>query len=885
MVAELYRRAIRAADEDELYEIIAAAMPELVTADRASIALLTDDGDELEVLGLEGNGGAIPLGQRIPVDSTGPGEAITSRATHHWQVDDHPDRFEAAGMRQAGLTTVINAPLEVAGDAVGALNVARSEPPFDGREAQLMNELAGLLSVNLERFQMVARVRGQLAQLTQHQRRLEVLGRLGRQLSTAVNEDQAFLILAELIADLLPVDRLSLALIDHRTDSFRIVGLSQEGRVPLGLAAGDDIPLAGSGVGQVVSDGEPRYFADIGSSPAREHGKLADAGFRSGLSMPIRSEGRVVAVLNTASVELDAYTAEDRAATEAVATIVGEALDRIKIQAALAIRDQQLAAIVDESPLLMMTIEADGTIDQLSQFGASQLGHRAADLRGQPLSVLYPDDQRSLVAERLAAVASHPPGDVVTWEAQMLSADGERLWIRHSGRRMGTDDTSSHIILVCQDVTALLELADRLEHEATHDSLTGLVNRREFDRALDTAIAEAGTRAAGSVCYIDVDQFKIVNDTAGHRAGDALLVQLAELLRSLLQPDDIVARLGGDEFAVFLPHCSMSNALRVAERLRTAAADLIFCWENRTFGVSLSIGVAVANPDRPDTDDVMGRADDACYRAKYNGRNQVSISGSGEGAGPTRPDGEWGSRLRDALRGDELVLLAQPIVPIGSDDDRARFELLIHLQDDELLPASVFIPPAERLGIVSEIDSWTVLQAVSLLCDRREQLGEVDFVAVNLSPRSIESDEFLEFLVDALARPDLDPRHLLFEITETAALSQFSKAVRFIETVATVGSRFALDDFGAGFSTFHYLKRLPVDVLKIDGSLIEDLDSDPIDCSIVRAIVEVANTLGMKTVAEYVETGAVVEQLSALGVDYAQGRGVGRPEPLVPPLA
>ena len=883
-IAELYAAAIRAQDEAQLYAAIATWLPALVAADRGSITLLVPDAPELEVLGLQGEEGAIPLGQRIPVTNTGPGLAVSTGTTQCWLASEHPERFEAASMQAAGLASMVNAPLIVDGTPIGALNVARSGPPYDGHDAGLLTELAGLLSANLERFRTVARIRQQLADLTRHQRRLELLGQLGRRLSAAVSEDEAFLTLAELIAELLPVERLSLAFPDPGGETFRITALSQEGRAPRGLSAGDAVPMANSGVGQVVADGQARYFPDMAKSPHAEHRMLAGAGFHSGLSIPVRAGGRVVAVLNTASFEIDAYAADDRITVEAVATVVGETLDRIRVREALAVRDRQLAAIVDESPLLMMTIDPDGRIAQLSQFGASQLGYEASALRGRPLSTLYPDDQWELMADRLAAVSRQPSGVVASWEAQMATAAGDRLWVRHSGRRLDPDADSTSIILVCQDVTTLLELADRLEHEATHDALTGLVNRREFDRRLEAAIAAAGDAPAGAVCYLDVDQFKIVNDTAGHRAGDALLVELARLLQSLLQVDDVIARLGGDEFAIFLPQCSRTNALRVAERLREAATNLIFSWENRTFGVSISVGVAAVDPDRPDTDDVMGRADDACYQAKYNGRNQVSLAAVGAADRSGRPDGEWGSRLRDALRQGQLQLVSQPIVPVAGSDGRTRLELLVRLPDDrgKLLPAGLFVPAAERLGIVTEIDRWVVSEATALLVDRSAQLGDVDFLAVNLSPRSIESDEFLEHLVEALARPGLDPTRLLFEITETAALSQFSKAVRFIETVATVGCRFALDDFGAGFSTFHYLKRLPVDVLKIDGSLVKDLDSDPIDRSIVRAIVEVASTLGMKTVAEFVDTPSTLGRLRSLGVDYAQGFGVGRPESIEP---
>ena len=335
--------------------------------------------------------------------------------------------------------------------------------------------------------------------------------------------------------------------------------------------------------------------------------------------------------------------------------------------------------------------------------------------------------------------------------------------------------------------------------------------------------------------------------------------------------------------AAILPRYSLTGAARLAERLRAAAHRMAFAWEGQNFGTSISIGLASIDPNNSNTDEVMGRADAACYDAKNGGRNQVSIASRRNLSDrSSRADGEWGSRLRDAMQQGQLELVAQTIVAVDPADTRDRAELLVRSTavDGDLLSAGLFTPAAERLGIVSEVDRWVVSWVAELLTDDDGRWPNLDFVAVNLSPQSIESDDFLEHIVDTLAAPGLDPSRLLFEITETAALSQFSKAVRFIETVADLGCRFALDDFGAGFSTFHYLKRLPVDLLKIDGSLIQDLAVDPIDRAIVRSIVDVASTLGMQTVAEFVDNSQTIDWLDELGVDFAQGFAIGHPQPI-----
>lgn len=882
-VAELWGRAIRADDEDELYRVIASSLSNLIPADRATIAFLVDGTDELEVSGLEGEQGRIPLGQRVPVQVSGPGAAVLAEQTQRWTLADFDGRIEAAWMSEAGLNAVIDAPLIVHGEAIGALSLARAGTGYEDHQARLLQDVADLVSANLERLRALATTRQQLASVTRYQRRLELLGQLGRRLSAALTEEDAFLGLAELAEGVLPVDRLSLAFPDTESDTFRIAGLRADGHAPSGLEAGDIWPMRGTGMAAVVEAGTMQYAPDFLEGGYPEHERLAASGMRSGLSIPVRSGGQVVAVLNSASAKVDAFEAEDLIAADAVAMVVGETLDRIRSRDALAVRDRQLAAIVDASPLLMMTLDAAGEIVQVSEFGASQLGYEVASLRGEPLSMLYPQDQRKLVGRRLADLSREPAGTVTSWAAWMVNAHGDRLSVRHTGRKLASDANGASTILVCEDVTALSELADKLEHEATHDPLTGIVNRREFDRRLSELIASTEAGVVGSVCYIDVDQFKIINDTAGHHAGDALLVELAKTLAGVLKPEHLIARLGGDEFAVILPRYSLTGAARLAERLRAAANQIVFSWEGRNFGTSISIGLAAIDPGNPDTDEVIGRADAACYDAKNGGRNQVSIASSRNLSDrSSRRDGEWGSRLRDALDQGHLELVGQKIVAVDPTDSRDRAELLVRSAevDGELLPAGLFIPAAERLGIVSEVDRWVVSRAAELLTDDDGGWPDLDFVAVNLSPQSIESDDFLEHLIATLGAPGLDPSKLLFEITETAALSQFSKAVKFIETVADRGCRFALDDFGAGFSTFHYLKRLPVDLLKIDGSLIQDLAVDPIDRAIVRSIVDVAATLGMQTVAEFVDNSQTIDWLEELGVDFAQGFAIGHPQPI-----
>lgn len=877
-ITEFYRRALNAPDETALYRTIATWLPELLAVDRASIALLIepDDGTEpyLEVLGLSGTSGALPRGRRLSLSGSRSGLAMRDHTTQRWRLSDNLDQWEAANhLASTDLEGVMNAPLIVNGEAVGSLNVARRLAPFDEPEADVLTEVAAIVATNLDRFQALARTRNELADSRRQLRHLEFLGRLGRSLAMAHTTDEVLALLATIIGEVVPADQITLALTDPERGRYRIARLEPDRR-------------SGSSTSGLRTEAE----ADIDNSrlaaAVRSKQLVVEQHPSSVMTIPIRIAGRVAAVITCAAADDDHYRQEHTMTAEAVALAAEETLERIRATEEVAARDRQLATIVDESPLLTMSVDPAGTLIQVSAFGARRLGHEPAAIAQQPLTVLYPDDQHDLVRHHLDALLAETAGAVVDWDAAMITADGDRRWVHHTARRLIDDNESSHasILIVCEDVSELVEMTARLEYEASHDPLTGLVNRREFDRRL-TEVTGAGT--AGALLYIDVDQFKIVNDTAGHKAGDALLVELSTMLRVQLQKDDVIGRLGGDEFAIMLPGCSLANAVRVGERLRRATHEMVFESNGRAFAVSLSIGV-VAIPecpgdDRISTEEVMGRADVACYAAKRDGRNRVSVGVAERVDDPNkRPDGQWGSRLREAVGNGDLELLAQPIVRVGDDDGLARAEMLIRMRepDGTLLAAGAFVPSAERLGLIPLLDRWVVTSVADLLSANRDRLDNLDFLAVNLSPRSMESDGFLDHLLATLARPGVDPTKLLFEVTETAALSNFNKAVRFIGTASAVGCRFALDDFGAGFSTFHYLKRLPVDVLKIDGSLIKDLTAGSVDASIVESIASVAKALGMDTIAEFVENETIMDTLRPLGVTFGQGYAIGRPAPV-----
>lgn len=426
----------------------------------------------------------------------------------------------------------------------------------------------------------------------------------------------------------------------------------------------------------------------------------------------------------------------------------------------------------------------------------------------------------------------------------------------------------------------------RLIYQASHDALTGLINRREFEQRLERALLSAQQQGRDHVlCYMDLDQFKVINDTCGHAAGDELLRQLALLLKGNLRERDTLARLGGDEFALLLENCSIQDALEVADAFRAEVQRYRFKWEDRIFSVGMSVGVVAINPDSATTASLLSAADAACYVAKGRGRNQIHLYESRDhDLARHRGEMQWMTRIQRALEERRLSLAWQEIRRTdGVVEPRRHVELLLRMIDDdgsEILPMA-FIPAAERYSIMPALDRW-VIEETLRVCKRylsaRRELGCL--FAINLSGASLKDPEFRRMLLTCLEdNPVLGP-HLCFEITETAAIGNLSVVNDFIGAMRGFGCSFALDDFGSGLSSFTYLKNLKVDYLKIDGAFVRDITSNPIDRSMVEAIHHIGHQMGLKTVAEYVESEQTLELLKQIGVDYVQGNGVHRPEPL-----
>ena len=472
-------------------------------------------------------------------------------------------------------------------------------------------------------------------------------------------------------------------------------------------------------------------------------------------------------------------------------------------------------------------------------------------------------------------------------EYRIINRSGEVRHV-HALRKVSIDDDGvlTGIFGTLQDITERKELSEKLEYQASHDSVTGLINRAEFERRLSNVLdVSRQTDAEHALCYLDLDQFKVINDTCGHQAGDELLRQLGGVLLASARKHDTLARLGGDEFALLMEDCALEPARRVAEKIRRSIEEFRFIWEGHHFRIGVSIGLVPINADGESVDNALSRADAACYAAKDEGRNRVHIFHIND-TDLARRQGEmrWVSRIDQALDDNRLQLCAQSIIPVdgGANQLGERMELLLRLVDEQgtVIAPGVFLPAAERYGLSTKLDRWVVDAAMAWLGRNPSVLERLNLCFINLSGTSLANEDFLSHVVHQMEGMQFPAEKICFEVTETAAIANLSRAIKFMGVLKGMGCKFALDDFGSGLSSFAYLKNLPVDFLKIDGGFIQDLVDDPINIALVRSINDVGKVMGKQTIAEFVENDETLELLREIGVDFAQGYGIARPAPI-----
>jgi diguanylate cyclase (GGDEF)-like protein/PAS domain S-box-containing protein len=478
-------------------------------------------------------------------------------------------------------------------------------------------------------------------------------------------------------------------------------------------------------------------------------------------------------------------------------------------------------------------------------------------------------------------------GEVANFNLQSryLSAYKSVLWgqVDIAAVRDEDDKDFAYAVAQLQNITESYLLAEQLTYQACHDPLTELINRREFERRLVLLINRAKSESSEhALMYIDLDQFKVVNDTCGHVAGDELLKQLSHIMQDHIRQSDTLARLGGDEFGVLIESCSLEDSLRLANKIRESIEESRFVWEDKHFALGISIGVIPIDAQSGDSTELLKAADAACYAAKDAGRNHVHLY-HGDDLSLAQRQGEmqWVSRITQALETNRFVLYAQPIQHI-STENISHHEVLIRMLDEEgkLIPPGAFLPAAERYNLIARLDKWVIEAAFDFISNIPPAQLDGIGLSINLSGNNIGSSSFLDYVSDKLDELEIPNSQICFEITETAAVSNLGKAREFVVALKKKGCLFSLDDFGSGVSSFAYLKSFPVDFLKIDGVFIKELLEDPIDRAMVKSINEISHVMGKRTIAEFVENQQVVTLLHEMGVDFAQGYGIGQPVPI-----
>jgi diguanylate cyclase (GGDEF)-like protein/PAS domain S-box-containing protein len=536
----------------------------------------------------------------------------------------------------------------------------------------------------------------------------------------------------------------------------------------------------------------------------------------------------------------------------------------------------------------VITTDGESIIDYINPVAEQLTGWRLEDAMGKPVDEVF----RAFHEETCEPLENPLTGSIrrmrpikATRPVLMIRRDGNELYVESTAAPIR--DGRGHIngaVLVFHDVSESRELNRKLSYHASHDVLTGLVNRREFESRIERALKSAKAQEASyALCHLDIDQFKIINESCGHAAGDVLLGQVGALLKSKIRWRDTLSRIGGDEFGILLESCTLDEALHTADVLREAVKNFRFSWEERVFRLGASVGVVPISADNEDVASILSAADGACGAAKEQGRNRVhSFAENDIELMRRRRETQWASRISAALEEGRFELYRMPIMPLQTPDVGAHYEILLRMRDEggRIVAPDHFIAAAERYNITPAIDRWVIENTLMWLVSEADERERLSLCAINLSGQSLGDDKFLPFVIEQFQKSGLDPSKICFEITETAAVASFSQANRFIQSLKELGCKFALDDFGTGLSSFGYLKHFPVDFLKIDGSFVRGILHDPIDREMVRSINEIGHLTGKLVIAEFAENAEIIQMLASLGVDYAQGYGIAQPSRL-----
>ena len=533
----------------------------------------------------------------------------------------------------------------------------------------------------------------------------------------------------------------------------------------------------------------------------------------------------------------------------------------------------------------VITTDAGGNITYLNPIAEIFTGWRNQDANGLPLQQVFnilDTATRSVVANPLIDHNGESGSTQKHHECLLIRKDKQEWIIDYAVAPIQNEQQNViGSVLTFRDVTEQRKLTQKLAYQAAHDSLTGLLNRKEFETRLSKILAATRKNDSHALLFLDLDQFKIINDTCGHSAGDELLRQVTALLHAKLRARDTLARLGGDEFGVILEHCPQNEALQVAHALRELVQNFRFQWQGNTFSIGVSIGLFPITYANEGLTYALNAADSACYKAKEQGRNRVHVY-QADMAQQKSGEVQWLPRIQQAMIDQRLCLYFQPIQSISSANSQEKHgEILLRLEDENgrLITPGAFLPAAERHDHMPMIDRWVLEQSFKLIKAHARHQSNVIYT-INLSAQVLENADFLDFTVNTIKTSKLNPACVCFEITEHIALTDMNHALRFVTTLKELGCRFSMDNFSGGLSSFGYLKNIPLDYLKIDGRLIRNMLSDPVDQAMVESINHIGHVMRLKTIAEWVENDQTLQLLENIGIDYAQGYWISEPYPI-----
>lgn len=544
--------------------------------------------------------------------------------------------------------------------------------------------------------------------------------------------------------------------------------------------------------------------------------------------------------------------------------------------------DRRFNDLYDNTPMICFTLNRNLEVLFANRFGIQYLGYLPTEIRSRSLLEFYAESDQNLAEDYLNGALSQPDR-LHRWEIRRLKRNGTTIWMRETARVINSG-ADTLILMTSEDIDDTYTLAEKLTFNSTHDELTGLANRKTLEARLSRVIESA--HSEHTLAIIDIDQFKIINDTCGHAAGDELLKQTARILTQVVRKRDTIARIGGDEFGVLFEDCPLAQATATAEAIREALTSFQFEWQSSAHRISASVGLVSIDQRCDGVASALSMADMACYAAKDAGRSRTHVYHP-ENVCVLAKQGEmrWATRINNALRENRFELSLQSIAPITNFEQAGdHYEILIRMRDEDgklVLPGE-FLQAAERYNLATNIDRWVIKHTLEWLSSNARIFERLHSSGINLSGQSFGDTDILRFITEQLDHyaPGLADK-ICFEVTETAAVSDIVQAKRFISALKDRGCSFALDDFGSGFSSFTYLKNLPVDFLKIDGSFVREVARDSVDLAMVRSINEIGHVMGKRTIAEFVEDEAILGILGQIGVDYAQGYAIGRPQSIV----